>query len=249
LYQRPAAERLAQDLPMRAGASLIGSGKVIYDQPFLQSLLEVSQLAGEQNPELSARGAVKVAARTASSFVVPNLLRQVDRMFDPTAYQQRDLAGILTSQVPFVRQEGRPLLNALGQPIQSPVFGLFTGTRPEDKLTQLLVEHNAWPNLPDRNRTDVNGVTLDDDEFYTYVKTRGTALQEMMSRPNFAPALLRVQAAADRLRIQASQTINPVAKAALQKRADGLLHTELLDDFEKAANQKAAAAVIRSRGY
>ena len=66
---------------------------------------------------------------------------------------QHQLAGILTSQVPFVRQQGRPLLNALGQPIQSPVFGMFESKRGDDPQVELLVNHNAWPAVPDRNQT------------------------------------------------------------------------------------------------
>ena len=248
LYQRPGAKRLAEDLPMRAVAATMGAGKVILEQPFLQSLVELANMAGENNPEISARGAVKTAARTGSSFVVPNLLRQVDRFYDPTAYDQKTLSGILTSQVPFVRQSGRPMLNALGQPIQSPVFGMFTGPATADPLVQTLTQHNAWPALPNRNQVTVNGVPLSDDEFYLYAKTRGQALADLLSRPSVKTMLDTLATQSDRLNAQAAAAANPVAKARLQAAASSL-QSKVMGKYTAVADKLADAAVIRTRGY
>ena len=248
LYQRPGAKRLAEDLPMRAAASLVGASKVILEQPFLQSLLEMAHTVGNNNPAVAAHGAVQTVARTASSFVVPNLLRQVDRFYDPTSYDTKSLAGILTSQVPFVRQTGRPSLNALGQPIQSPVFGKFVSSDSTDPLVQTLTAHNMWPATPNRSQTTVNGVPLSDDEFYTFNKTRGDALAKMLSNPNVAGVLDRVVQAKETLAAQAKVATNPVLKAKLTAKAQEL-QTSVLGIYESAANKLAEAAVIRQRGY
>lgn len=248
LYQRPGAERLAEDLPMRATAASIGASKVVLEQPFLQSLLELAQISGENNPEISARSGLKAVARTASSFVVPNLLRQADRFFDPTLYDQHALGGIVTSQVPFVRQTGRPVLNALGQPIQSPVFGMFTSERTTDPLVQTLAEHNAWPSLPERNRTTVNGVPLSDDEFYAFSKARGEALAQMLGKPAVQATLNELADEREQLTTQAATTANPVAKAKFLKTA-GEMQSRVMEKFEAAADKAAEAAVVRTRGY
>jgi hypothetical protein len=248
LYKRPGAARLAEDVPLRTAAALVGMGKVIMEQPYLQSLVDLANLSSQSNPELSARQAVKTGARMASSFVVPNLFRQMDRFYDPTAYDQKALGGILTSQIPFVRQTGRPLLNALGQPIRSPVFGLFTGPANPDPLVRTLTDHNFWPSLPNRNQTTVNGVPLTDDEFYLYNQTRGQALAKYLAKPTVAPLLDRLAITRDNLTTRAATTTNPVAKAALQNYAQGL-QNKVLIDYEAAADKLAAAAVIRQRGY
>ena len=248
LYQRPGAKRRAEDMPIRAAAATMGAGKVILEQPFLQSLVELAHTAGENNPEVGARSALKMAARTGSSFVVPNLLRQADRFFESTVYDQKSLCGILTSQVPFVRQQGRPMLNALGQPIQSPVFGMFTSPRTPDPLVQTLTDHNAWPSLLDRNRTAVNGVPLTDNEFYTYAKTRGAALGSLLSRPNIKMTFDQLAATSDRLNQQAGSAPNPVTKAKLEAAA-AKLKSGVMEKFEAIADKQAAAAVERVRGY
>ena len=248
LYQRPGALRLAGDLPLRTAAALVGMGKVIMEQPYLQSLLDVANLSAQQNPELSAKQTIKTIARTATSFVVPNIFRQLDKFEDPTAYDTKTLSGILTSQVPFVRQTGRPLLNALGQPIQSPVFGQLTGPANADPLVQTLTRHNFWPSSPDRNQTTVRGVPLDDDDFYLYIQTRGQALAKLLSAPSVAPMLDRLAQTRDNLTARAATAVNPVTKAILAKKAAGL-QNEVLGKYEAAANKQAEAAVIRQRGY
>lgn len=248
LYKRPSAQRLAQDLPMRLAASTVGMGRVVLEQPFLSALVDLFKTSSEPNPEVAGRGAAKMVSRMTSSFVVPNLLRQVDRFYDPTAYSQNQLSGILTSQVPFVRQTGRPMLNALGQPLQSPVFGLFTGTRSTDPLIQMLTDHNAWPAMPDRNRTTVNGVPVTDSEFYTYCKARGDALATMLGKPGVPAILDRISAQRTDLLQKAQQTQNPVAKAKLTQIADGL-QNKVMDKYDAAANKQAEAAVIKMRGY
>ena len=248
LYQRPGALRLSQDMPMRTAAAMLGASKVIMEQPFLQSLMDVASMSSEPNPELGARKAIKVAARTASSFVVPNLVRQLDRFYDPTLYQQNDVSGILTSQVPFLRQTGKPMLNALGQPIQSPVFGQFASSRTASPLIEMLADHNAWPTLPNQNQTLVNGVPLTDDQFYKYVQTRGTALTEYLSKPGVATILTHLDAQGANLKAHAAVNPNPVA-AAKQNALAASLPKLLLDRYEGAANKRAAAAVIKERGY
>lgn len=248
LYKRPGALRLAGDVPLRAAAALVGMRKVIMEQPYLQSLLQVASLSSEQNPEVSAKQTIKTISRTATSFVVPNIFRQLDKFYDPTAYDTKTLGGILTAQIPFVRQTGRPLLNALGQPIQSPVFGLLTGPAATDPLVQTLTQHNFWPSTPNRNQTTVNGVPLNDDEFYLYMKTRGEALAKMLAASNVAPMLDRLAISRDNLTTRSATAINPIAKAVLAKTADGL-QNEVLGKYEAAANKQAEAAVIRVRGY
>ena len=54
----------------------------------------------------------------ASSFVLPNLVRQLDTLFDPTKTKISDLNSMYQQSVPFARREGYPDLDMYGQDVQ-----------------------------------------------------------------------------------------------------------------------------------
>ena len=111
-----------------------------------------------------------------------------------------------------------------------------------------LTDHNMWPASPNRNQTTVNGVPLADDEFYTFNTTRGDALATMLSKPNVSEILDRAVRAKEVLESQAETATNPVLKAKLTAKAQGL-QTSVLKKYEPVANKMAESAVIRQRGY
>jgi hypothetical protein len=176
IYGKRGAQRLSENLPTMAATAAVGMAKVITEQSFLVGLMDVAETLSEPQPEASGRGLLKYTARTASSFVVPNALRQIDKAFDPTIYEQRTAEGILVNAIPFVRGKfGRPTLNALGLPATNPVSSQFTSTQASvPPLVKMLAETGNWPSLPDRNHIYPNkGRTMTEDEFYEYVRGSG----------------------------------------------------------------------------
>jgi hypothetical protein len=176
IYSNRGAQGLSENLPTMAATSAVGMAKVITEQSFLVGLMDVAETLSERQPEASGRGLLKYTARTASSFVVPNALRQIDKAFDPTIYEQRTAEGILVNAIPFVRGKfGRPTLNALGLPATNPVSSQFTSTQASvPPLVKMLAETGNWPSLPDRNHIYPNkGRTMTEDEFYDYVRGSG----------------------------------------------------------------------------
>lgn len=183
LFQNRRAQRTAESLTLMAASAAIGMGKVITEQSFMTGLMDLAQTVSEPSPEASGRGALKQVVRTASSVVVPNAVRQVDKFFDPTQYEQRTAEGIVVNAIPFVRAAaGQPVLNALGLPVQAPLSKQFTSSQADaDPIVKTLAETGNWPTLPNRNEIyPATGRTMTDAEYYDYVKGSGaTARKEL----------------------------------------------------------------------
>ncbi len=184
IYRVKSAGRVAQSWPLSVASSLLGMARVVTEQSFLVGMMDLFDVVGEKSPERSAQGGIRLAVRTSSSFVVPNLVRQVDKFFDPTIYEARSLEEQLVNAVPFARTTGRPALNALGLPVQNPLQSQFTSTRRTDnELVTVLAQRGLWPSLPDRNQVyPRQGRPMTDDEYYKYVQMSGETARRMLTR-------------------------------------------------------------------
>lgn len=252
LYDRNPAKRVQDDLTLRLVIAMRGSAQVMLEMPFLKTLTDLAGLGSEPNPETAGRKIEQLAVRTASGVVVPNLVRQVDRIFDPTVYDQRDLQAMLVRSVPFVQSKlpQRPVLNVLGEPVQSPIQKQFTSPSSTDTAVKKLNEYNVWPSAPGRNSTMVDYAPLSDDEFYTYVQTRGQALARIVNTPNFDQAMRGSQAAMARiealaanagpLRQQQLDTVKSTVQNYIMSRVDAVA-TALA--AQKIRQQRTAAGL------
>jgi hypothetical protein len=178
LFGNRSAQRTAESLPLMAASSAVGMGKVITEQSFMVGLMDLASMMSQPSPEAGGRQMLKQAVRTASSFVVPNAVRQVDKFFDPTQYEQRTAEGILVNAIPFVRgAHGQPALNALGLPITRPLSTQFTSSQADaPALVKFLAETGNWPTMPNRNEIYAGtGRTMTDTEYYQYVKESGAS--------------------------------------------------------------------------
>jgi hypothetical protein len=183
VYKVRSATRVEEDAALATAAAMLGSARVITEQSFLVGLMDLFDLVGNSQAEVGARKAVKTGVRMASSFVVPNLVRQVDKAFDPTVYDARSLEDQVLQAVPFARSQGRPALNALGQVVVNPLEAQFTSKERGDALVKLLAERGLWPALPSRNEVYARkGRTMTDDEYYQFVKESGTLMGALLGR-------------------------------------------------------------------
>jgi hypothetical protein len=172
-------------LATQAGVAILSSFDVLFDQPFAVGFVDLFRLAGntQGSDETKVRSGFRRAAKTASSFVVPNEVRNIDRYFDPKVYPVRDLEGALISSVPFVRgMGGKPALNALGQPIESQPFHRFLSRQAADPLIRGLDAKGAWPTvLDDRNKVwPAKRRAMTEGEFYSYQAETGKALDRKL---------------------------------------------------------------------
>lgn len=169
------------DLYTRLAYALSNTGQVILDQSFLDGLSRFLGGLQKDDPKASAR-MLEGFARSATSMVVPNALRQIDRMFDPTIYDSPTMEAALVNSIPFARRAGQPALNVWGQPVQIGTADTFVSQAKEDPVLAALARHNLWISTPS-SKTMVDQKPLTPDEVHVYTAARGPRLHELLSMP------------------------------------------------------------------
>jgi hypothetical protein len=173
-----------QDALNRSAYALQQSGHVLLQATPLDSLRTFFDLWNTDSPRRAGASLAQYTARTAGNFVIPNALRQIDRLFDPTVYDAPTVHAGLVSQVPFARRENRPAINVLGQPIRTLVEERFTKAETPDPLWRAIAEKGAW--IPTPNRDVIVGEkargpeyyrTLTPDEWYEYIRESGLLIR------------------------------------------------------------------------
>lgn len=137
-----------QDALNRAAFALSSSANVIVQSSWLQGLSAIFDQAGRDSVQNPLKALPQQAIRTAASFVVPNALRQVDQLFDPTKYKADDIRGMMLAQLPFARRNNQPDLNVFGEPVDAPLSKGFMSKLEGDGLTLMLAGRRLWPSVP-----------------------------------------------------------------------------------------------------
>lgn len=170
-----------QTLMTRLAYAVSNTGQVVLDQSFLDGLSRFLGGLQKDDPKASAR-MLEGFARSATSVVVPNALRQIDRMFDPTVYDSPTMEAAMVNSIPFARRVGQPSLNVWGQPVQIGTGEAFASAAKEDPVLAALARHKLWVSTPSA-RTMVDGSPLTPDEVHVYTAARGPRLHELLSMP------------------------------------------------------------------
>lgn len=170
LDERTAFDRLAW--------ALFNFGKVITDQSFLDG---VAGLFSTFDRESTAGGEqlMRQFGRTATTAVIPNALRQIDRMFDPTVYDAPSATAALVASVPFARRANRRTLNVWGEPVSNPVTKRFTSPQ-GDPMAQELARMGLWISAPRAEDVKLRGEPVTDAQFYEFTRVRGQRLRQML---------------------------------------------------------------------
>lgn len=176
VFKSRSAQRVADDLPLMTAGVVAEGAMVITEQSFLTGMMQVNDILDARSAEQRGQAFLKLGIRTATSGVIPNAVRQVDRYFDPQVYEQRRSEGILVNNIPFVRGEkGQPALNNLGLPLTRPLFSTFASSQSDvPPLVKMLAETGNWPHAPNRNEIyPRTGRTMTDTEYYDFLKGSG----------------------------------------------------------------------------
>jgi hypothetical protein len=176
-----------QTLLTRLAYAVSNTGQVILDQSFLDGLARFLGGLQKDDPKASAR-MLEGFARSATSIVIPNALRQVDRMFDPTVYDSPTMEAAMINSIPFARRTGQPALNVWGQPVQIGTLEAFASAAKEDPVLAALARQKLWISTPSA-RTMVDGVPLTPDEVHVYTAARGPRLHDLLSIPGVLATL------------------------------------------------------------
>lgn len=165
------------------------TANAIVSQGMLDSLRRFFEAMGSESTSEGGDKLEKLAARTTSAFVVPNLVQQVDRFFDPTIYDQTGIKALLNGQVPFARRENKPVLNVLGEPVQSDPFHYWTSKQTGDPLWRLIVEKQAF--IPEPSRSAIIGNekfgagyyrAITPDEYYDLIAESGPKIRSDLEK-------------------------------------------------------------------
>lgn len=166
-----------RDAMTRAAYGVQQIGTALLNQSFVKSLGEFFEgLAEDQVPRSAGR--FNGLARTASGLVVPNLVKQLDRMMDPSLYNASTVAGALIRDVPAARRGLKPAVNLLGEPIRADHNPFYSLTRP-DPLWTTLASKQAWISTPNRSMM-IGERTITPDEYYDLVVESGRGIRRRL---------------------------------------------------------------------
>lgn len=167
-----------KDLAWRVSYGALKSFNIISDMSFVSNVSDFLGMVTGRDPEALQRW----AGRTGG-MVVPNAIKQVDLLFDPR-YRKADGFATFYSQIPFVRQELKPELNAFGEPVKwSP--NIFWANENPDPAWRFLTEKKIWIGDPGETNK-IGNRTITDEELYRLVEISGPEIKakitEMLPR-------------------------------------------------------------------
>lgn len=148
----------------------------VSNQSFLATVVDIMSAIDSPDPQSKV---AKVTARFAS-IPIPNLVKQMDKFFDPSLQEAQSFRESIIKDLPMARWGLRPALNVFGEPIQRtlgalpiPGFERFiTSEKTSDEVLNLLSEKNiAVPGFS--KNTHLGDVGMTPEEYYRYVQIAG----------------------------------------------------------------------------
>ena len=124
--------------------------------------------------------------------VYPNLVRQIDRIFDPTLYDSQGLKGIIIDQMPFARRLGTQRVNLFGDPIgeDKPVMDRLVGriisfpTKPS-RESRILAKYDIYPYMPSPQRAkalvDGEEAQMTEEQYNKFVQIVGKDVKKRIN--------------------------------------------------------------------
>lgn len=167
-----------KDASTRLAYGMLKSGSTIFDMSFLSGVSDfIGTVQGQGSS--STKGAGRLFARTATSVLIPNLVKEIDKLFDPTVYQADTITQGLIRETPIARQHLKPLLNVLGEPI-APSQNRFFNHDSKDPVWKLIVEKQAWVPVPSKT-SKIGDRPITGDEYYRLIKESGPLIKDYIS--------------------------------------------------------------------
>jgi len=172
-----------KDLITRIEMGAVLAGQSILNQSFLSGVADVMDIFGGQGGAGQTKALQRFFGRAAGG-VIPNLVRQIDRVFDPTVMENRTIQEALWREIPFARRSGKPKINMLGEAIKSPQ-ALIVSQKRSDKVWNLIAEKEAWIPIPSRQtqiRIGKEGRFMEPNEYYDYIQISGKDMRRKLEK-------------------------------------------------------------------
>lgn len=163
-----------KDAQTRLAYGMLRTGTTIFDMSFLSGLSDfMESLSGTAS---STKSAGRLIARTATSVLIPNLVKQVDRLFDPTAYEANSVTESLIRETPVTRSQTlKPMLNVLGEPVKLSNNKFFS-TAKDDPVWKLIVDKQAFVSVPSKT-SKIGDRPITADEYYSLIQKSGPQIR------------------------------------------------------------------------
>ncbi len=162
------------DTLSNATQAFVGIGSTITEMSFLSGVADLfDTLRGKPgaSPE-------KWAANVATSAAIPNLVRQLDRTFDPTLYKGEGVSGALASGIPGLRQQLPERLTPTANTIESQPAGRFGGMATNDPLWDTLNQKGAV--ISSMHSAKVNNRQATPQEIDAIIRDSGPAIERRL---------------------------------------------------------------------
>lgn len=183
-------EQQNADASQRAMAALLNTPNSILDMSFLSGtagLVNAIQTIGAGGENYIKRF---VASQITS--VVPNLVKQTIRYFDPGVYETKTLKTMILSNL-RITSGLKPSLNVFGQPIKGEALTQLQPVKETyDKTIQFLAKNELWVTVPnkttkvrpisERSKLPKGGRPMTEDEYYNYVKYSGIEIKKRLDQ-------------------------------------------------------------------
>jgi hypothetical protein len=156
------------------------------NQSFLSGVADLFSAFQSADPESKVE---RFIARTATTFVVPNLLKQVSDYFDPSVQEASGIGQEILKQIPVARHLLNPMLNVFGEevsrtggPWNVPFSNRFiTMAKTDDPVFSFLGD-NALSVPSYSKQTKLGNDTMTEDQYYMYVQKAGPKIYQAIKR-------------------------------------------------------------------
>ena len=164
------------------------ASKTVTEMSFLNGMFQFMEAWNQRDPEKTASYFKRFAANTATS-VIPNLVKQIDKLFDPTVYDANTLTEYMLKNIPIARGALLPKINVLGEDVGTDegisdrlLFNL-TSKQKADPVWQFIVKNKAWVSVPSKSMTVWDNKLkaerqIEPDEYYGYIKESGKRIKQ-----------------------------------------------------------------------
>jgi hypothetical protein len=137
----------------RSIVAMTSATSIIMDLPFFSGPAEFMEAIQKTRGDVIATPAKYLEGKMGMVF--PNLVRKIDRIFDPTLYDSQGLKGIIIDQMPFARRLGTQRVNLFGDPIgeDKPTMDRLVGRiisfppKPS-RESRILAKYDIYPYMP-----------------------------------------------------------------------------------------------------
>lgn len=165
----------AKDSRERMSYAMQQVSSTMLDRSFLSGIADFMDAVTGYDPD----GVEKWVARQSQSFAIPNLIKQIDKAFDPTIYTTDDIHKQFIRNVPVARTTLEPMINVLGETVEYQQNPFWSETK-DDPVWDFIAKKQAWVSIPSKT-THINGQPMDSEQYSAYMKLSGREIKRRIS--------------------------------------------------------------------